>query len=115
MNKIEMKRIAANDPIALRNFGKNLYLKRNYDGAFKYWTKAAELGDADAHYHLSLLYNGGLGVEKDETKKIFHLEEAAIGGFPQARHNLAVYENRHDRFERAVKHWIIAANLGYDN
>uniref|UniRef100_A0A7S1CRA6 Sel1 repeat family protein n=1 Tax=Skeletonema marinoi TaxID=267567 RepID=A0A7S1CRA6_9STRA len=43
------------------------------------------------------------------------LEEAAIAGHPQARYNLAGYEWRNERFDRAVKHWIIAANLGYDD
>ena len=43
------------------------------------------------------------------------MEEAAIAGDPMARHNLAVYEGINRRFERAVKHFIIAANLGYDD
>ena len=40
--------------------------------------------------------------------------EAAIAGHPIARHNLACYEGRNFRFDRAVKHYIISANLGYD-
>ena len=73
------------------------------------------MGDAYAHYHLSLLYHReGLGVEKDEKKEWYHLEEATIAGHPGARYNLACYEERNGRFERAVKHWIIAANLGHD-
>jgi hypothetical protein len=39
------------------------------------------------------------------------LEEAAIGGNPFARHNLALIEMKNGRPERAVKHYIIAANL----
>ena len=42
------------------------------------------------------------------------MEQAAIGGHPYARHNLGYYENRNGNIERAVKHWIIAANLGYE-
>ena len=30
------------------------------------------------------LYRNGLGVEKDEKKELYHLEEAAIGGHPDA-------------------------------
>jgi TPR repeat protein len=56
----------------------------------------------------------GHGVEEDEKKKMFHLEEAAIGGHPIARYNLGCIEGRKGRIERAIKHWIIAANLGYD-
>jgi len=44
------------------------------------------------------------------------LEQAAICGHPQARHNLGCDEwNNNDNAERAVKHWIIAAALGDDS
>ena len=43
------------------------------------------------------------------------MEEAAIGGHPNARHSLACYEGRNGRIDRAVKHFIIAANLGHDD
>ena len=109
-----MKRVEANDPAALGEMGGRNFDEGNYYGAFEYWMKAAELGDKMAHYNLSLLYSKGRGVEKDETKKIFHLEEAAIQGNPYARHNLANHEHENGRFDRAVKHLIIAASLGYD-
>eukprot|EP00573_Skeletonema_grethae_P007104 CAMPEP_0201695596 /NCGR_PEP_ID=MMETSP0578-20130828/7490_1 /ASSEMBLY_ACC=CAM_ASM_000663 /TAXON_ID=267565 /ORGANISM="Skeletonema grethea, Strain CCMP 1804" /LENGTH=42 /DNA_ID= /DNA_START= /DNA_END= /DNA_ORIENTATION= len=41
---------------------------------------------------MSHMYREGLGVEKDVKKKLFHLEEAAIGGHADARYNLASYE-----------------------
>ena len=85
----------------------------DYESAFKYYTKAAGLGDKSAHYNLSLLYRDGQGVEKDAEKYIYHLEEAAIGGHAWARHNLGNAECRNGRLERARKHYIIAANLGY--
>jgi TPR repeat protein len=77
-------------------------------------SKAAELGDITAHYNLSNMYGGDAGVEKDEEMELYHLEEAAIGGHPNARHNLGAIENENGNHERARKHWIIAANLGYD-
>ena len=55
----------------------------------------------------------GIG-EKDEKKEMYHLEKAAICGHIEARYNLAICEKMHDRIDRAVKHWIIAANLGCD-
>ena len=45
---------------------------------------------------------------------MYHLEEAAIAGHPEARFNLACCEEDEDRTDRAVKHFIIAANLGLD-
>ena len=54
-------------------------------------------------------------VEKDETKRVYHLEEAAIAGHPHARFNLGTHEwNNNNNAERAVKHFIIAASLGID-
>jgi TPR repeat protein len=58
------------------------------------------------------MYFEGQGVEKDMEKYTYHSEEAAIGGHPEARHNLGCKEGNKRRFERAVKHFIIAANLG---
>ena len=110
------KRVEANDPGALVELGMRASNNGDYDSAFKYWTKAAELGDADAHCKLSILYryDEGLSIEKDEKKEVYHLEEAAIGGHPYARINLGVYEERDGRIDRAVKHLIIAAKLGWD-
>eukprot|EP00986_Skeletonema_menzelii_P020506 scaffold31384_cov166-Skeletonema_menzelii.AAC.1 len=113
--KRRMKRIEANDPVAIREEGFEQCEKGNYIGALDYLTKAAELGDAEAHYRLSLLYKNGEGVEKDIGKEIYHAEEAAIGGHPKARHNLGICEwNNKKSAERAVKHWIIAAKQGHD-
>jgi TPR repeat protein len=112
--KDQMKRVEANDPVAMREFGGNCYINGDYNAAFEYWTKAAGLGDVGAHYQLSCLYKEGKGVDRDKKKELYHLEEAAIGGHTYARYNLAAYEGRDGRHDRAVKHFIIDANLGHD-
>ena len=110
-----MRRIAANDTAAMGKMGySHLEEEGDYDAAVKYWTKAADLGDAMAHYSLSIMYSEGRGVEKDDKKTIYHLEEAAIRGHAEAHYNLAMKEGEKGRSDRAVKHCIIAANLGYD-
>jgi TPR repeat protein len=109
-----MKRVENNDPVAMWQMGAERYREGDYKSAFEYYTKAAELGDAKAHYSLSIMYDLGDGVEKDEKKQVYHLEEAAIGGYVSARYNLAVIEERNGRMERAVKHSTIAANMGDD-
>ena len=45
------------------------------------------------------------------------MEEAAIGGHPIARYNLGCVEGNKGMNERAMKmkHFIIAANLGFDS
>ena len=113
-DKSTMRRIKENnDPAAMRFMGKKRYLEGDYGTALEYYTKAAELGDADAQCDLSFMYHDGEGVEKDKNRAIYHLEGAAIAGHPQARHNLGCVEANNGRFERAKKHFIIAANLGY--
>ena len=115
VNQNLIKRLKANDPVALCQMGNNCEREGDYEGACEYYTKAAALGDVDAHYNLSVMYIEGKGVEKDEKKKVYHLEEAAIGGHPRARWNLGCYEWNNGRIDRAMKHFIIAANLGDDS
>ncbi|KAK1733642.1 hypothetical protein QTG54_015685 [Skeletonema marinoi] len=113
-DKQRMKRIEANDPAAMYQEGFKQDGKGDYSSAFEYYTKAAQLGDAEAHYQLSILYHHGHGIEKDCGRQIRHLEEAAIGGHPGARYNLGCIE-WNDNKERAVKYFIIAATQGLIN
>ena len=97
-----MERVKAGDPAAMLQMGAERYEERDYDGAVEYFTKAAELGDARAHYLLGRSYHEGEGVEKDEEKEVYHLEEAAIGGHPYARYNLGIHEDRNGNIEKAT-------------
>ena len=108
------KRIEANDPFAIKEMGVICTDREDYKSAFEYFSKAARLGDLSAHYRLACLYHEGNFVEKDEKKEWHHLEEAAIGGHSVARHNLAYLEDRRGRYDRVVKHLVIAANMGDD-
>ncbi len=114
-DKRMMKRIKANNPTALRYMGTKHYEEGDWDAAFEYYTKAAELGEAAAHYQLGYMYHVGRGVDKNEEKKVYHWEKAAIGGHPYARHCLGCIERENGNFDRSVKHHIIAANLGYED
>ncbi len=113
-NEQKRKRIEANDPVAICQMGAEKYHKGDYDSAFKYYSRAAVLGDMMAHFQLSRLYDEGTGVEKNEKKHVYHAEKAAIGGHPHARHNLGCTEERRGSFDRAANHYIIAAKLGDD-
>jgi len=110
-----MHRMKANDPKAFCGMGQMCLYEGNDEGAFEYYTKAAELGDVAAHWNLSIYYNEGIVVEKNEKRAVYHWEKAAIGGHPFARYNLGNHEFRNRRIDRAVKHWIIAANQGFDD
>jgi len=113
-DKLLMRRVEANDPLSLVEVGMDRYIGDDYASAFKYWTKAAESGYAEAHYHLSLFHHYGEAVEKDRKKELYHLEKASIAGHPIGRYNLGCAEFDDGNIERAVKHWIIAANLGHN-
>ncbi|KAK1743960.1 hypothetical protein QTG54_005557 [Skeletonema marinoi] len=89
-----MKRIEANDPIALYFMGTHRYQEGDYEGACEYWKKAAELGGAESHFKLAGFYCG-------EKEARFHL------GFFRDFAN--------GRADAAVKHLIIGANLGHDD
>ena len=110
--KLCMKRVKKNCPAAMCQMGEECHREGDCDSAIQYWTKAAELGNAEAHHALSVMYGRGKGVEKDMKKAIYHSEEAAIAGHPRTRYNLGCIEADNGRFDRAVKHFIIAANLG---
>eukprot|EP00985_Skeletonema_marinoi_P010221 scaffold4823_cov71-Skeletonema_marinoi.AAC.5 len=115
LDKNHNKRLAANDPIALLQMGTSCHQEGDYESSFDYWTKAAELGDATSHLKLAgCFYRGGEGVEKDQKRELYHLEEAAIAGHPDARYMLGNHEGTKGRFDRAAKHWIIAASHGLD-
>jgi hypothetical protein len=114
MDQNFIERAKANDPIALFQIGDTCHDEGDYDGAFQYYTKAAGLGHVNAHYNLSIMYQKGEGVEKDEKKQVYHLEEAAIGGHLSARFNLANHEGRKGNTQKAVRHYIITAKLGDD-
>ena len=113
-DKQVMERIKKNDPVAMTHMGKRLYGKGDYRKALQYYAKAAELGDAGAHFCLGTSYYDGDGVEKDTKKAVYHLEQAAICGHTPARGYLAFYEGGNGRLDRAAKHFIIATNLGCD-
>ena len=57
----------------------------------------------------------GNGVERDEKKANHYWELAAMGGDEQARHHVANLEGCAGNMDRALKHLMIAAGLGYSD
>ena len=56
-----MRRIEVSDPFALCKMGMSRLDEGNYKSASEYLSKAAELGDATAHYNLLVMYREGEG------------------------------------------------------
>eukprot|EP00986_Skeletonema_menzelii_P004963 scaffold1747_cov135-Skeletonema_menzelii.AAC.3 len=108
------KRVAANDPYAIRVvLAGNRWKEGKFSEAFNYTKQAAKLGDMESHQQLAHMYLEGEGVEEDVEKAIYHWEEAAIGGHPMARMSLGLIEGENGGHERQVKHFIIAAKQGW--
>ena len=75
--------------------------------------KAGELGCAEAYYSLgNSYYHGGRGMEIDKKKAKYYYERAAMKGIVQARHNLGMMEGQDGNYQRAFKHYILAARAG---
>ena len=108
-----MKRVEANDAGALNLLGNHYYnglrdFQQDVEKAIKLQTQAAELGSSQAHFALGLHFHKGGDLKK--TK--FHLGAAAMAGCEAARYNLGRIEANTGNFERAFKHWTIAASAG---
>ncbi|KAK1746791.1 hypothetical protein QTG54_002135, partial [Skeletonema marinoi] len=91
-------------------------VRRDSKKAHQLWMEAVELGGSkDAHYNLSQSYSKYYkerGVEKDDKKELYHLEEAAMLGDAAARCELGKYEGERGNWDRAKKHWMLSAAAG---
>ena len=110
-------RVEKKDPEAIKNLGDEymsgrLGLKRDTSRAVELWTEAAELGSAEAYFHLGLAYRDGKGVGQDVSQCIHFFEKAAMLGHSMARHNLGCYEISRGHIDRAVRHLLISAKMG---
>ena len=88
-------------------------LPYDLDKANELYLKAGELGCASGYHNLGQAYREGTGVVVDMGKAKYYYELSAMGGHVRARHNLGVTEATAGNWERAFKHFIIAARAGY--
>jgi len=113
------KRVELNDVNAIHNMGYYYYegiygLRPNLTKALELYHRAGELGNAASYYNVAQLYRQGRGgVEADIKKAEHYYELAAMMGDADARHCLGVIEWMMAlNMERAIKHFMIAANGG---
>ena len=112
------KRVEVDDAEAMSNLGGCYYngsngLPQDYNKALELWHRAAKLGNTTSYYSIGAAYYEGNGVERDEKKAKYYWELAAMRGHVQARHNLGAFEYNAGNMDRAVKHHMIAAGVGY--
>eukprot|EP00956_Cyclotella_meneghiniana_P016618 scaffold26333_cov56-Cyclotella_meneghiniana.AAC.1 len=111
------KRVERNDPAAMFELGTcyftgELGVSIDQSKGLELWLRAGELGLATAYMNIGLIYKQGRGVENDETKSKYYYELAAIGGNVRARHHLGWLEAVANNVERAIRHYMIAAECG---
>jgi len=111
-------RVDKKDPEAFKFLGDQYHhgelgLEKDASRAVELWTKAAELGSADAYNELGVGYDKGEGVEQDVERGVRFFEKAAMLGHSMARHNLGGHEYIRGNYDRAVRHFLISAKMGY--
>ena len=89
-------------------------LPQDYEKAIELRLRAGELGNASSYFSIASAYTDGLGVNKSMAKAMHFFELAAMNGDVKARHNLGSFEVKNKNFDRAMKHYMIAAAAGYD-
>lgn len=100
-------------------FGKGsvAYDRKDYGEALIWYQKAAEYGHSGAQCNLGVMYEGGMGVERDSFQAARWYRMAAGQGNVAAQHNLG-YMYAHGRgvaedFSEALRWYMKAAEQGY--
>ncbi len=88
----------------------------NYEQALRFWLPIAEKDNADAQYNLGILYQKGLGVEKNPKAAFIWYKRASANGHTDAMYNLGIMYNKGRVIYRspkdATKWWKKSAELG---
>ncbi|EJK70688.1 hypothetical protein THAOC_07931, partial [Thalassiosira oceanica] len=111
-------RVGKKDPEAIFLLGHKyrfgeLGLQKDVRKAFELYTEAAELGSVNALACLGNVYDRGEGVGQDMSKAAEFYMKAAMQGYVLARANLGVIEGKKGNHDRAVRHYLISAKMGY--
>ncbi|EJK46346.1 hypothetical protein THAOC_34989 [Thalassiosira oceanica] len=113
-----MTRVRKKDPDAIYFLGQECFfgelgLQKDMQKAIELWSEAAELGSIDALFNLGNAYYSGECVEEDVTKAVELYEKAAMHGHIESRDNLGYYEEENGNYDRALKHYLISAKMGF--
>ncbi|VAV82937.1 hypothetical protein MNBD_DELTA01-1995 [hydrothermal vent metagenome] len=98
--------------------GEEAYNKGDYVAALHELRPLAEEGDAQAQYHLGIMYAGGLGVRKDYAETVQWFKKAAKQGFTKAQNDIGVmyYIGYGVPKDYVLSYmWLNIANVNQDN
>ena len=113
------KRVEIKDTVALHNMAMvyrdgNLGLSVDQAKCIDLLREAADLGTAISHYQLATFHRTGeMGLEQNEEVSLEYMEKAAEGGDVVARHNLGSKEIRSGNVAAGIRHFRLAASVGY--
>ncbi|MDC0400018.1 SEL1-like repeat protein [Alphaproteobacteria bacterium] len=117
-------RAKANNGDALPQYKLGLYWikkeknKNNYLKGATWFKLAAVQGLKEAQYSLGVLYDTGVGLEKDENQAFLWYHAAANNNHPMAQFNIANFylerENGKDDFDSALRWFELASKNGVD-
>ena len=97
--------------------GYNAARDGDYASAVRWYTFAADEGNAAAQYNLGVIYENGSGVAKQYKTAVRWYTLAADQGYAAAQYNLGViYENGSGvakQYKTAVRWYTLAADQGY--
>eukprot|EP00984_Skeletonema_dohrnii_P013180 scaffold5449_cov88-Skeletonema_dohrnii-CCMP3373.AAC.5 len=115
-----LKRVEANDPLAMFNLGNMslhgmMSVPKDAKKAFGLFLRSGDLGYAPAYLNLANCYQHGYGVKIDSKKAINYRELACIGGDIIARKKLGGDAWNIGKKQDAVKHFMIGARMGHDD
>ncbi|WP_085905491.1 tetratricopeptide repeat protein [Kiloniella majae] len=93
------------------------YRAGEYGKAIELLSNAGNQGNAKAQYYLSVLYEGGSGIDKDMEASLNWLKRAAEGGMVEAQRNLGAFyhddiDDPDDDIDQAIYWYQRAASQG---
>jgi TPR repeat protein len=91
----------------------------NEAGTFSAMVALANQGDAEAQYHAGMMYNNGIGTQRDRRQAFAWFEKAAAANDPLGAYKLGCYYDGQGEgvvdadANAALKYKLIAAKAGY--
>jgi len=107
------KRMKRGDSDACTVFGSKYLDGGEPNKALEFWLRAVELGSTKPHYNIAEMYSDGKYINEDPQKSSYHLILGAMGGCELSRCKLGYNEFEQGNYDRALKHWMIAARFGH--
>ncbi|KAL7554293.1 hypothetical protein ACHAWF_017939 [Thalassiosira exigua] len=113
--RVQAKDARATNLLGCQYFDGTNGAPQNRRKAVELWLQAVQLGSNEGAESLASAYQNGHGVEKDINQAMHYYELAVMRGNVRARRQLGCLEmSKKFNMERAMRHWVIAAEAGDD-